>query len=416
VHRVLIVGGGSELQPRLRKIRDDLETVVICRASVLSFVHELGENRAVVVLNDATALEGWVAAAQAVAAQWPVDRVASFAEIDQDRAAAIAAALGLPFHTAETVLRVHDKNAMRRCLTRAGLEELPHRIVGDVAEVEGFAAEVGLPLVLKPNRGRASAGIAVVRNADEISDAFARASGAAAPRLEPSPVLAERFVEGREYSVEALSHEGHHYVFAVTDKRKDDATKVELGHVVPAALDRGTEGALLRHVRAALSALGVREGITHTEVIVTAEGPVLVETHLRWAGDSIPELVSDASGVDMIDLMLRQVAGEDVARTPELLARTEHPVYVAGAAISYLAPNVSGVLDCIDGWDEVKALDGVRDCAQDRPDGTVLDGLHSSYSRLGHVRIRAASAAEAVALADQAVDSLRLRLRHENVQ
>lgn len=410
MRRVLIVGGGSQLQPRLRKV-GGIETVVICRASVLNWVHELAENRAVLLLRDDSDSEDWVRSARGLHDQWHFDTVASLAEIDQEKAALIAVELALPFHAPETVQYAHDKQAMRDRLAEAGVEHVPHRLVADFRQLRAWFDEVGGPLVLKPSRGRASAGVAVARTVEDLERAFACASGARAPRLEPSPVLAERYYDGPEYSVESLTHEGHHYVFAVTDKRKDDLSKVELGHVVPAELDAQAEDDILSHVRTALTALGVLDGISHTEVILAPDGPVIVETHLRIGGDEIPFLVHTATGVDMTDLFLRQLAGEDIGRSPEIQAREQRPVYVAGAAIRYLAPDRKGVLDGVDGWDDVAALDGVQDSAQELANGTLLGSLTSSYSRIGHVRVQAPTAAEADALATRALGLLRVRIR-----
>jgi biotin carboxylase len=413
VTRFLLIGGGSDLQPRLRRMSPEFETVALCRAAALNWVFEPHENRAVVVLHDDTKLSGWVDAARRINDACAIDAVVAFAELDQDKAAAIAADLGLPFHSVETVEYAHDKLAMRQRLRAAGVEDMPYRQVHSLAELEAFFAEVGPPLVVKPTRGRASTGISVIRSAADLAGGFANTQTATAPRLEPSPPLAERYVEGPEYSVEAISHRGHHYVFSVTDKFKDEATKVEVGHLVPSLLPPDEARLLIEHVRTCLSALGVESGITHTEVIAGADGPVLVETHLRQAGDYIIHLVEDATGVDLTELLLQQVSGADIAAHPELVRRREAPVYRAAAAIRYLAPDLRGTLERIEGWDAVRRLDGVQAAEQLIPDGAALDGLHSSYSRLGLVRVRAADPRSAADLAERAVGMLTVRHRSD---
>jgi hypothetical protein len=45
------------------------------------------------------------------------------------------------------------------------------------------------------------------------------------------------------------------------------------------------------------------------------------------------------------------------------------------------------------------------------PDGAALDGLSSSFARLGFVRVRAADAETALALAREAAEVLAIRLR-----
>jgi len=53
----------------------------------------------------------------------------------------------------------------------------------------------------------------------------------------------------------------------------------------------------------------------------------------------------------------------------------------------------------------------VQDSAQELANGTLLGSLTSSYSRIGHVRVQAPTAAEADALATRALGLLRVRIR-----
>ncbi|GAA2356891.1 argininosuccinate lyase [Catellatospora methionotrophica] len=408
--RVLFVGGGSAQQPRLRRIAQNVSSVVLCRASVLEWVHQLPENEAVVILNDDADLDKWLAAGRYLHRQWPLDAVAALAEIDQDKAAAIAEDLGLRFHARATVQAVHDKTFMRERLRASGLEDVPFRQVASLEQLKDFYGEVGPPLLLKPSRGRASTGIATARDETQLAAAFDLASGATAPRLEPSPPIAERYVEGPEFSVEAVTHDGHHYIFAIVEKFKEEISKVETGHLVPARISPETAQALVAHVRRCLSALGVQHGITHSELILGVDGPFLVETHLRQAGDSIVPLTESATGVDICDLHLRQIVGEDLAALPDVAARAQAPQYIAGSAIGFLVPDAAGRLDGIDGLDEARQVDGVVEVKQLVPDGTAVDGLTSSYSRLASVRADAADGDGALKRVEEALALLRVRI------
>jgi biotin carboxylase len=413
--RVLVIGGGSELQPRLRRVAARMsapvETVVMCRASSLPHVQKPSENRAVIVLSDNCPTGQWLRAARALHAEWRIETVASFADLDQDRAAVIAAELELPFHAPQTVRVVHDKLEMRTRLNESGLELVPFAAVSSLADLEQFCDSAGLPVIVKPSRGWASSGIGVIRSPGEMAGAYRRAVEADAPLFGPSPPMAERYYQGREFSVEVITHAGRHHVFAITEKFSDERTKVELGHVVPARLQPGEQAVLVEHVGAALTALGIRSGPTHTEVLLGREGPVVIETHLRDAGDEIPRLVEDATGVDMAELFLRQLLGVDIGALPELLDRREGPSYRGSGAIRYLAPPDHATLAGIDGWDAVRGMPGVQAAEQLVPDGTRLRGLADSFSRLGYVRVRADDSEEAVARARDALAMLKVRLR-----
>lgn len=405
--RVLVVGGGSELQPRLRQISPYVETVVICRMSSLRNVHKQHENRAMVVLNDGCPAENWVRAARLIRAEWGIEVVASFADLDQDRAAAIAADLGCPFHSPETVRAVHDKLRMRARLNEAGLESVPFGAVDSVDDLMRFCRTIGLPVIVKPSQGWASAGIGVVRNWADLAGAHRRAAEANPRLFGPSRPMAERYYDGREFSVETITHAGNHHIFAITEKFSDERTKVELGHLVPARLSADEADLLIQHVTAALTALGVRSGPTHTEVILGPAGPIVIETHLRDAGDDIPLLVQDATGVDMAGIFLPQVLGVDVGNLPQFRARREGPSYHASGAIRFLAVDRCGTLDHIDGWDAVCRMSGVVDARQLIPDGALLGGLTSSFDRLGQIRVRADSAEQALARAEEAIRALK---------
>jgi biotin carboxylase len=413
--RLLIIGGGSELQPQLRQVATripiPLQTAVICRAATLPHVQKPGENQALVVLNDACHTDQWLRAARLLHAEWPIAAVVSFADLDQDRAAAIAADLELPFHAPETVRVVHDKLAMRARLNECGLEKVPFGPIDSLEDLERFCADVGLPVIVKPSRGWASSGIGVIREPAELAGAYRRVAQAEPPLFGRSRPMAERYYQGREFSVEVITHAGRHHVFAITEKFSDEQTKVELGHVVPARLHPGEQALLVKHVGAALTALDIRTGPTHTEILLGAEGPVVIETHLRDAGDEIPRLVEDATGVNLAELFLRQVLGVDIGTRPELLDRRTGPKYHAGGSIAYLAPESHGTLARIDGWDAVRSRPGVQDAQQLVPDGTPLHGLTDSFARLGYVRVRAETSAEAVLLARDAVAGLKVQLQ-----
>ena len=387
-----------------------MQTVVICRASSLPSVHGQDENRAMVVLNDDCPTERWICAARAIGTEWGIEAVASFADLDQDRAAAIAADLGCPFHSAETVRAAADKLRMRARLNQSGLEAVPFSAVDSVDDLVRFCDSAGLPVIVKPSRGWASAGIAVVRDRTDLAGAYRAAVEADPPLFGRSAPMAERYYEGREFSVEAITHAGEHHVFAITEKFTDERTKVELGHLVPARLSTGDASLVVEHVTAVLSVLEVRSGPTHTEVILGPAGPVVVETHLRDAGDDIPRLVEDATGVDMAEIFLRQVLGADVDAFPEFRARREGPSYHGSGAIRFLAVDHFGTLDRIDGWDAVRDLPGVVDARQLIPDGARLDGLTSSFARLGQVRVRAETGGQALARAEAAVCALQPHL------
>lgn len=407
---ILIVGGGSDLQPRLRATAGGVRTTVICRAEVLPWVYEIGENAGVVVLPNDAPVERWIAHARACRTLDPFDGIASLTETDQDKAAAIAESLGLAYHSRATISWVHDKFLMRQRLSACGVEDIPSVMALSLEDVLAFGTAQGYPLILKPSGGRGSLGISVVESPADIPMLFARSTNARAPRVPASPLVVEPLLIGKEISVEALVDDGVVIPLAIVEKYKDARTKIELGHVVPASLDPDLVEQIYAHLRRVFDALQIRMGITHTEIILTARGPRIVETHVRRAGDDIPALLEAALGIDCMAYMLEQIAGLPIAERlqAELAEAYQHPKVTA---IWFPHVDLQGELLEVRGVEEARAVPGVQEVQVLLKPGSQLDGLTSSHSRLASIRTIANSQAEALAYAQEASKCLSFVVR-----
>lgn len=402
---VLIVGGGREIPGLIRETGGPgVATTILCRMDLVPKIRDPGQHDRVIALRSGAPVEEWTALAAAVHAHHPFTRVGTFGERDQDRAAAVAEALALPCHTPRTIAWVHDKHAMRRRLAETGVDTTPVARVTDAAALRAFLDEHGAPCVVKPARGAGSFGVSVVRDPEEADAAFARASADFA-LIPDAGVLVERFHEGPQFSVEAFSEDGEHEIVAVTRKFSDPVGFVEIGHVVPAALGAEETEAVHTYVRALLDALEIGYGITHTEVVLTADGPRVIETHVRMAGDEIPYLVQDVTGVDLIACVVRQTLGlpvlADIRRTladPSVDRRPE--------AIWFAVPQARGTLASIGGMDEAAGQPDVVAVEALLGTGDEVGGLDSSESRAAFVRARGANEAEAVKRAREAALAL----------
>src|SRR5206468_1784180 len=98
---------------------------------------------------------------------------------------------------------------------------------------------------------------------------------------------------------------------------------------------------------------------------------------------------------------------------PALVERAERPVYAAAAAIAFVPPPGAGILERLEGLEDARAVEGVVDVQQLVEDGTAIDGLASSYSRLAHVRTKAADPAAALAAGRAAAARIGVAVRVE---
>lgn len=391
---------------RLRALDGDVTTSLICRFDHLAkMVSPIG-HRHLLVLPKEAPIEEVVTLARALHEVTPVTRIAACWEHDQDRAAAVGLDLGIATYDPETVRAVNDKVLMRSRLRAAGVDGTAASLVTDEADLHAFGVEHGYPFIVKPVAATGSYGVSVVREPEQVASALdlATRSYRGVTRTE---AMVEQFHEGPQYSVEAFSEAGEHVVVAVTRKYSHPHTLVELGHVLPAPLDEPVREEIERYIDRLLTALGVEFGPTHTEVVLTADGPRVIETHLRLGGDDIFDLVARATGVDMVEAQVRQVLGHKVlSDIRATLAAQREP---RAEAIWYASPSLAGTF--VRMIEPTPEATGTAEVTALQEPGTDLTGLVGSFSRLAKARAHAPTAEAALAAARSAAEALSFDVR-----
>jgi len=233
----------------------------------------------------------------------------------------IAAELGLDYHTPEVAWRLVDKLVQREALRKGGVPtprcwKVPAD--RDPMEIEGLAATVEFPAVLKPRTGSRGQYTTFVADAGDLARQVAllppQAGGNSGMFIEQYlPSLAtrpsERFAD--YVSVESLVAVGKISHVAVTGRFPLAEPFRETGFFIPADLPRAQLTAVLEVTTASLRALVVKTGGFHTEIKLTPDGPRVIEVNGRLGG-GIPEMLSEASGLSLFELSMRVALGEPV--------------------------------------------------------------------------------------------------------
>ncbi len=335
-------------------------------------------------------------------------RVVSLVDQAMELVGAINDEFGLPGTSYEVAHRFCDKLAMRTWLRDKGFEDVAAARVEDAAALRRFGERHGYPVVLKPVDGTASRGVARIGSAAEADTAWAAATSLRdredLPFAAYYPVrdfLVEEFLDGPEYSVEAFSFAGRHAVVAVTGKAW--AGHIEMGHVQPAPLAPADEDAIVAHVTGFLDTMGLRDGVSHTEVRLTARGPRIVEGHNRVAGGRIMDLVAQVTGIDLE----RHAVGWPFGLVPEL---PDRPWARHGAATHFLTAG-PGTVVAVEGADEVRRHPAVVDLEIDVEAGDTVAELTDNFCRCGQVLVAAEDAASAAALAASLAGRVHIETR-----
>jgi argininosuccinate lyase len=305
----------------------------------------------------------------------PVAGVTSSSEYFVGTASEVARTLGLPHPDPDAVRACRDKATQRARLAAAGLPGPDFAAAGSPAQAAAAAARVGFPVVVKPVTGSGSIGVRRCADPAEAAAAagaiLAGTAGTGLPAQQT--VLVESYLAGAEFSVETFDDR----VVGVTRKHLGPEPRfVETGHDFPAPLDRATAAALGEATVAALRALGLGWGAAHTELRLTVAGPVVVEVNPRLAGGMIPRVVEEATGIDLIALLVARTAGQRPVPAP---------TRAGAASIRFLVATTPGRLAGVDGVAAARRVPGVVDVGVTARDGQEVLVRGSFQDRLGYV-------------------------------
>ncbi|MFJ1705016.1 ATP-grasp domain-containing protein [Kitasatospora sp. NPDC088346] len=259
------------------------------------------------------------AAAREVAARRRIVGVMCWDEPLVLDAGLLAAEFGVPGLSERGVRGCRDKELTRAELTAAGLHQPGFELTTTVERARAAAERIGYPVVLKPRAMGASIGVVFAADRAGLDEAFTIAL--AASRVDPGPyrasVIVEEFAPGPEISVDGAIHRGEYLPLFVARKDSSDHPYFEeVGHVVDAADPLLADRELTDTLARAHRALGIEDGITHTEVRLTDRGPLIIEINGRLGGDLIPFLGRIATGIEPGEVLFDVATGRRPKTAP----------------------------------------------------------------------------------------------------
>ncbi|MBV6701281.1 ATP-grasp domain-containing protein [Kitasatospora aureofaciens] len=386
--RILVLGGKAGIVRKAAAL--GFEVVHVQKPS--AFDPEVVPHCSQLLLVDYQDVPTVTALVRALHERQPVARVFTQAEAAQAVAGHLADALGLPGNGARTTRLLHDKPALRALLNAEGIGPVPTLTNPGREELRDFVKTHGAA-VLKPTMGSGSLGVRKIGSVDEVDPAWAWRE-----EFGLDEFMAEQLLVGEELSVETFSVGGRHRVVAVTGKDTGGGV-VELGHVVPAQINAEELDAVRELVTAVLDAAGLVDGPAHTEMILTADGPRVVEAHSRRGGDRINDLVRLVHGVDLEEATYRLAAEADPL--PGTCPAE------GAAAVRFLVAE-PGLVTSVTGVEDAESAEGVVQVDVQVAVGDTVHELRWSEDRCGFVMVRAADAVTADRLAREAVARIRI--------
>ena len=333
-----------------------------------------------------------------VAKRHRVDGVMTLAtDMPMRTVAAVAKECGLVSISEDTAVRATDKAEMREALKIAGVPIPGFHKVENKNEFLNVVERMPGVFMVKPADSSGSRGIFKVEDKAEAVKAYEYAKKYSRNGI----VVVEECMVGPEVSVETLAIDGKVHVIQITDKMTTGAPHfVEMGHTQPTRLDCAEE--IKKVAIAANKAIGIDNGPSHTEIIVTGAGPKIVELGARLGGDCITtHLVPLSTGVNMVEACIKIALGEKPDITPKING---------GSAIRYFRQHVGKVKE-IDGIETAEKMPGVKQVSVVHGVGEQVTDIVDSGSRMGFVIAQGSDADDAEKKCEMALKTIKVGIQ-----
>ncbi|MFB8049308.1 MULTISPECIES: ATP-grasp domain-containing protein [Streptomyces] len=276
---------------------------------------------------------------------------------------ALGERLGLPGNGTALSTARRDKYEMIEALRRAGVRCADQYKSDDPQALADWAERNGsYPVVVKPLSSASTDHVYRCHDRAEVLAAARSVIGSTDIFDRPNTeALAQSFLHGTEYIVDTVSVDGERYVCGVWEYEKQilpgGRNIYDLDVLLAPDADPVPE--LIAYVDTVLEALGIRLGPAHAEVIMTPDGPALVEIGARLNGNMNPGFHDLCLGTNQADLTALAHADPE-----EFTRRYAGRVYSprAAAAVHSTRNDRDGVVESVDreAVDRIAALPSVH--------------------------------------------------------
>ena len=198
---------------------------------------------------------------------------------------------------------------------------------------------IGYPCVLKPLEQRASRGITILRQPDDLDFAVRKVLQYG------DEYLVEECMTGSEHSVESMLVEGRPIWFNVVDRRfhYEHGIPLETGHVNPSKLSSLQTLRLRIMLITIAHCLGVCWGPFKMDIMWTPDGPRLLEATCRLSGGWDCQGTSPLTGRHPLRMLLQMSCGLDTIE--------DIPTANGYAACAAILPKQHGTIHALPGND-----------------------------------------------------------------
>lgn len=289
--------------------------------------------------------------------------------------AQVSARLGLPAFIAPAVaVMLQNKLRLRGFLAEHNISPVKFQAVRGQHDLDAWSY---FPCIVKPVDNQGQRGVYIAHNMVEACAGIENSLS----HSRSQTLIIEEFLEGPEVSANTFISNGQTVFNEISDRLVVDGSAggIPKGHIYPA---QACTGDLLAETKALVEMcnheLGILNGPVYYQLILTVNGPRIVEVTPRLDGCHMWRLIKTVCGVDLLNLCVTRLMGEEL---PPLDVRPGMDSYYLG--FYYCPPAQQFFLSGYQPVSEVKYLEYYyADGETVRPINGYLEKVGYSIERL----------------------------------
>lgn len=230
--------------------------------------------------------------------------------------AAVSQVLKIPCLPLDVVVKSMDKMLMKGVWEKANITTPLAREVSSFIELESAAEGFDFPVIVKPLDSSGSQGVSRAENKSELKPAFDEACRFSKDKR----VLVEQFIQGFGCDVNGLFYEGRFYRCGMIDRFFTPPPYcVPMGTLSPTTLSEQIQDQVFSLFENAVRALNIDFGPVKGDIILTDDGPYIIEISPRFHGDiDISHTIPLSTGINPVKALFKILYGEkDIANEIE---------------------------------------------------------------------------------------------------
>lgn len=299
----------------------------------------------------------------------------------------VSSKLGFIGNSLETGINTTNKGQMRKVLARAGVNIPQFFTIENIEQLAELKTEFELKLeqgveqgiyfqnsyVVKPVDSMGGRGTAMAKNFEQLKEFF----NEAIKYSNSGQVIIEEYIEGPEFSIDAIVANGEIYLSGIADRTICYLPKfIEMGHTMPSSYDKGIIKAVIAEFEKAVKALKIVNGAAKGDIKYNGKA-VIGEIASRLSGGYMSGWTYPYSfDYSAIEATMQIALGLDFVPPPK-----QHKRYTSEMAFV----SVPGIVQDIIGLEKARAAVGVRNLFLRVEKGSEVDFPDNNVEKCGNI-------------------------------